>query len=110
MNERGKTASLGLIASALLLLLLAACQVLSAEDIGDAGTAEQIQALEIEDVVVHDNLSQNVGFDTVLESMRGTRGMGLVREEDRDLPRLERPQNREFLLGAYAPTSTKNCR
>ena len=73
----------------------------------DAGNNQEpvspFHALEVKDVVVHNNFSEQVGVDAVLEGMRGQSGIGLFRAEHRGLPRLERPQNREFNLESGQP-------
>lgn len=63
----------------------------------------QKPALHIENVVIHNEFSEQVRSTKVLDSMWGQRGVGLVRDEHRHLPRLERPQNREFHLGPNKP-------
>lgn len=54
--------------------------------------------LFIRDVVTHPNFSKDVRRNTVPSEVKGSRGIGFVRPEDRDIPPFERPQTEEFRL------------
>lgn len=57
----------------------------------------------IRDVVVHRDFSEDVGLDVVPSQVQGTRGIGFVRPEHRDIPPFERPQTEEFRLALAEP-------
>jgi hypothetical protein len=63
------------------------------------------QSAAIQDVVKHDDFSENVIVHDLPEGISGQRGIGFVRSKDINIPPFERPQTEEFNIAIDEPFS-----